>query len=196
MRELWKPSLFDPNYSLTKYHGTVSFIGSYYLQLFNKCLFYIFKASSVEQDRDLAGFNLLILIFSTPLCCVNSFISESEIQRSQPATANQTPQTEHSDSIKLHPANQTRWDEQKLHSAEIHVMAERNQGEYWTFSNRISHFSGRSCIVLLTLFYKNFGQSDGRRRIEYNFLVRQVKGTWIIIGFLVSAFLYASSILK
>ena len=120
----------------------------------------------------MTGFNLLILIFFTPLCCVDSFITESELQRSQPAPANQTPQSEHSDSIKLHPANQTRLDGQRFHSADhvqVHGMA--SKGEYRTFSNRISYFSGRPCKVLLTLLqinYINFGQSDVKSMTEYS----------------------------
>ena len=119
VRELQNPSLFDPNYSLNKYQGTVSFIRYNHLQLFNKCLLHIFKAGIDEQDidmirilkidRNLSGFNIPIFLCFTS-CCVDSFITESEIQRSQPAPANQTPPAEHSDSIKLHPANQTRRD--------------------------------------------------------------------------------------
>ena len=93
-----------------------------------KCIYILlYKTNSVEQDemiveilkmdRDLSGFNLPIILPFTP-CCVDNFIAESESQRSQPAPANQTPQSEHSDSNKFHPANQTCLDKQKFHSAD------------------------------------------------------------------------------
>ena len=44
VRELWNPSLFDQNYSFTKYYGTVLFIRYNHLQ----CLLIIFKACSDE----------------------------------------------------------------------------------------------------------------------------------------------------
>ena len=129
----------------------------------------------LEIDRNLSGFNITIFLYFTNRC-VDKFITESEIQMALTAPANQTTR----DSSKWQPANHTHWDERVLHSTERHIMAERYQVEDGTFSNRNSNFSGRSYIFLLKLFYKNYRKSDGGRRIEYNFLVKQIK--WIIFS--------------
>ena len=155
VRESWNPSLFDQNYNLAKYYGTDLFWGYNHLQLFYKFLLNICKVCSDEQnnnmvrileiDRKLSGFNITIYLYFTSRC-VDKFITESEIQMALTVPANQTTR----DSSKWHPANETRWDKQELHSADRHVMADRNQVEMGHLATKIRIF-----LVGLTYFHLN-----------------------------------------